>query len=37
VGRRQAETELNFKFYRQATTKIAGISDRAAAFLDGFL
>src|SRR5881397_3548474 len=27
------ETELNFKFYRQATNKIAGISDRAAAFL----
>ena len=30
------ETELNFKFYRQATNKIAGISDEAAAFLDGF-
>jgi hypothetical protein len=29
-------TELNFKFYRQATNKIAGISDDAAAFLDGF-
>lgn len=28
------ETELNFKFYRQATNKIAGISDEAAAFLD---
>ena len=27
------ETELNFKFYRQATNKIVGISDRAAAFL----
>ena len=27
------ETELNFKFYRQATNKIIGISDRAAAFL----
>src|SRR6266536_373513 len=26
------ETELNFKFYRQATNKIVGISDRAAAF-----
>src|SRR6266851_413989 len=25
------ETELNFKFYRQATGKIAGISDAAAA------
>lgn len=30
------ETELNFKFYRQATNKIVGISDEAAAFLDGF-
>jgi hypothetical protein len=29
-------TELNFKFYRQATNKIVGISDKAAAFLDGF-
>jgi hypothetical protein len=26
-------TELNFKFYRQATNKIIGISDKAAAFL----
>jgi len=30
------ETELNFKFYRQATNKIVGISDKAAAFLDRF-
>ena len=30
------ETELNFKFYRQATNKIVGISDDAAAFLRGF-
>jgi hypothetical protein len=30
------ETELNFKFYRQATNKIVGISDQAAAFLLGF-
>ena len=30
------ETELNFKFYRQATNKIVGISERAAAYLDGF-
>ena len=30
------ETELNFKFYRQATNKIVAISDDAAAFLDGF-
>ena len=28
------ETELNFKFYRQATNKIVGISEAAAAFLD---
>jgi hypothetical protein len=27
------ETELNFKFYRQATNKIVGISDAAARFL----
>jgi hypothetical protein len=27
------ETELNFKFYRQATNKIIGLSDEAAAFL----
>jgi hypothetical protein len=30
------EAELNFKFYRQATNKIVGISDQAAAFLEGF-
>ena len=30
------ETELYFKFYRQATNKIVGISDQAAAFLLGF-
>lgn len=30
------ETELNFKFYRQATNKIVGISDEAAAFLREF-
>jgi hypothetical protein len=30
------ETELNFKFYRQATNKIIGISDQAAAFLRDF-
>ena len=29
-------TELSFNFYRQATNKIAGISDEAAAFLRGF-
>ena len=27
------ETELNFKFYRQATNKIVGVSDNAATFL----
>ena len=32
----QPQTELNFKFYRQATNKIVGISDEAAAFLDSF-
>jgi len=31
------ETELNFKFYRQATNKIVGISDEAAAFLRRFV
>jgi hypothetical protein len=30
------ETELNFKFYRQATNKIGGISDQAARFLDRY-
>jgi len=30
------ETELNFKFYRQATNKIAGISDETATFLGRF-
>jgi len=30
------ETELNFKFYRQATDKIIGISEGTARFLDGF-
>ncbi len=29
-------TELNFKLYRQATNKIVGISDDAAAFLSAF-
>jgi hypothetical protein len=32
----QPATELNFKFYRQATDKIVGISDEAAAFLNEF-
>jgi hypothetical protein len=30
------ETELNFKFYRQATNKIVSLSEAAAAFLRGF-
>jgi len=30
------ETELNFKFYRQATNKIIGISPVTAAFLSRF-
>jgi hypothetical protein len=29
-------TEVNFKFYRQATNKIAGISEETAEFLGGF-
>jgi hypothetical protein len=32
----QPGTELNFKFYRQATNKIVGISDKAAAFLSKY-
>lgn len=35
-GDGRPETELNFKLYRQATDKIIGISDEAAAFLDTF-
>jgi len=30
------ETELNFRFYRQATNKVAGLSGEAAAFLRRF-
>jgi hypothetical protein len=30
------ETELNFKFYRQAMNKIVGISNETARFLSGF-
>jgi hypothetical protein len=30
------ETELNFKFYRQATNKIVGVSAQTAAFLDRY-
>lgn len=31
------ETELNFKFYRQATNKIIGITDATASFLRTFM
>jgi hypothetical protein len=30
------ETELNFKFYRQATDKVVAVSEGAAAFLASF-
>lgn len=30
------ETELNFKFYRQATNKIVGVSDAVATYLNTF-
>jgi hypothetical protein len=32
----QPESELNFKFYRQATNKVVGITGQTAAFLEGF-
>jgi len=32
----QPQTELNFKFYRQATNKIVGISDETAVYLNAF-
>lgn len=32
----RAETELNFKLYRQATNKIVGLSEAVGTFLDGF-
>lgn len=32
----QPGTELNFKFYRQSTNKVVGLSEAAAAFLEGF-
>ncbi len=35
-GDGRPETELNFKFYRQATNKIVGLSSETAAFLGGF-
>jgi hypothetical protein len=31
----RAESELNFKFYRQATNKIVGVSETGAKFLGG--
>lgn len=30
------ETEVNFKYYRQATNKIVGLTENTAAFLEGF-
>lgn len=30
----RAETELNFKLYRQATNKLVGVSEKCAAFLE---
>jgi hypothetical protein len=30
------ETELNFKFYRQATNKIVGVSEETESFLRTF-
>ena len=35
-GDGRPETELNFKFYRQATNKIAGITPTAAALLERY-
>jgi hypothetical protein len=35
-GDGRPETELNFKFYRQATNKIVGLSEAATAFLEEF-
>ena len=32
----RSETELNFKFYREATNKIVGITEETAVFLDSF-
>ena len=32
----QPQTEINFKFYRQATPKIVGVTSATATFLDGF-
>jgi hypothetical protein len=35
-GDGQPQTELNFKFYRQATDKIVGVSQAVARFLDSY-
>jgi len=35
-GDGRPQTELNFKLYRQATNKVVGISEEAAAFLRGY-
>lgn len=36
AGQPGPEAELDFKFYRQATPKLVGISEPAVAFLDRF-
>ncbi len=35
-GDSRPQTELNFKFYRQATNKIVGLSEAAASFLQAY-
>ena len=35
-GDGRPQTELNFKFYRQATNKIVGLSEAAASFLEAY-
>lgn len=35
-GDGRPETELNFKFYRQATNKVVGLTPETARFLHGF-
>jgi hypothetical protein len=35
-GDGQPQTELNFKFYRQATNKVVGIRNETAAFLERY-
>jgi hypothetical protein len=35
-GDGRPETELNFKFYRQATNKVVGLTTEAVRFLEGY-